>query len=172
MRLAIITVSDSVVRGKREDTSSAVIAGWAQARKFELLSSSACADETVEIVRALIRACDVEAADLVLTTGGTGLSERDVTPEATRAVIEREAEGIAERMRVVAMPKFPRAALSRGLAGVRGRTLIVNMPGSPSGVRDGLDALDPIIEHACDVLSGRITEHTPSTAAAWAEGAS
>jgi molybdopterin adenylyltransferase len=159
VRLAILTISDSVVRGKRKDVSGAMIADWARARKHEVVSTATCADETVEIVRALRRACDADNAELVLTTGGTGLSERDVTPEATRAVIEREAEGIAERIRVMAMATFARTALGRGVAGVRGKTLIVNLPGSPGGVKDGLDSLDTIVVHACDVLSGRVTEH-------------
>jgi molybdenum cofactor synthesis domain-containing protein len=96
---------------------------------------------------------------VILTTGGTGLTERDVTPEATRAVLEKEAPGIAEALRMSVYPRFPRAALSRGLAGVRSRTLIVNLPGSPGGVRDGLAVLNDLVEHAVELVQGSKTGH-------------
>ena len=137
-----------------------MIADWARAKKHEVVLAQSCPDETLEIVRSLLSACDEHNAELVLTTGGTGLAERDVTPEATRAVIDREAEGIAERIRVIALPMFAPAALGRGVAGVRGKSLIVNLPGSAMAVRDGLLAIDPIVQHACDVLSGKVTEHS------------
>jgi molybdenum cofactor synthesis domain-containing protein len=96
---------------------------------------------------------------VVLTTGGTGLTARDITPEATRAVLDKEAPGIAEALRMSAFPRFPRSALSRGLAGVRGKTLIVNLPGSPGGVRDGLGVLAEFIEHAVELVTGAKTGH-------------
>jgi molybdenum cofactor synthesis domain-containing protein len=113
----------------------------------------------VAIVRQLIAGCDGDTADVVLTTGGTGLSARDNTPEVTRAVLEREAEGIAERLRVTSIDTFPRSALSRGVAGSRHRTLIVNLPGSPGGVRDALHALVPIVDHAVSIVRGEKADH-------------
>jgi molybdenum cofactor synthesis domain-containing protein len=159
MRVAILTISDAGARGQRQDTSGSAIAEWCSARGAELAARALVPDETAAIVSQLVAWCDGDSADLVLTTGGTGLSPRDVTPEATRVAIEREAPGIAERIRVLSLASFPRAALSRGLAGVRARTLIINLPGSTSGVRDGLAAIDPIIDHAVRIARGDNTEH-------------
>src|SRR4051812_48284338 len=131
MRVAILTISDAGARGERADTSGDAIVTWAQGRRYEVAERALVPDDVVQIVRTLTHWCDEGRADLVLTTGGTGLSPRDITPQATRAVIDREAQGIAEHLRAVAAPTFPRAVLSRGLAGTRNRTLIINLPGSP-----------------------------------------
>lgn len=159
MRVAVLTISDAGARGERADASGDAIVAWVAGRGDKVVERTLVPDEPEQIARVLQRWADEDLADLALTTGGTGLTARDVTPEATRAVLEKEAPGIAEALRFVAYPRFPRAALSRGLAGVRKRTLIINLPGSPGGVRDGLGILADIVEHAVALVRGERTEH-------------
>lgn len=168
MRVAIVTISDSISAGRGSDTSGAAVRSWCSDRGDDVVSHDVIGDETAVIAPLLASLCDSGAVDLVVTTGGTGLSRRDVTPEATRAVIEREAPGIAEFIRASSFDRVPRAALSRGIAGTRGGTLIVNLPGSTQGVQDGLTTIHPIIDHAIGVLSGAVTRHdtAPSAEAA------
>jgi molybdenum cofactor synthesis domain-containing protein len=166
MRVAVLTISDATSRGDRADGSGDAAAAWVTSIAGELAARAVVSDDSVPIVRQLLEWCDGDVADLVLTTGGTGLSARDVTPEATRVVIERDASGVAERLRVVTGATFARAALSRGVAGVRNRTLIVNLPGSTSGVRDMLAALEPIVRHAVDIVRGAATDHSPAVTGA------
>ena len=159
VRLAILTISDAGSRGERSDSSGDLIANWAKERGYRLAERALVPDETERIAATLTRWADGDIADLVLTTGGTGLTDRDVTPEATRGVLHKEAPGIAEALRMTSYPRFPRAALSRGVAGVRSKTLIVNLPGSPGGVRDGLEVLNGIVEHAVELVRGVKTDH-------------
>src|SRR6266545_978724 len=159
MRIGILTISDLGAVGQRADTSGDAILDWASERGYEVVVRSVVSDETDRIAGKLARWADSGEVDVVLTTGGTGLTQRDVTPEATVAVLEREAPGIAEALRAASGPGFPRAWLSRGRAGTRGKTLIVNLPGSTGGVQDGLAVLEGFLDHAVELVTGVHTGH-------------
>lgn len=154
VRVAVLTISDAGARGERADGSGDAIVAWAAARGYVLAVRALVPDDADQIAARLAAWADQGEADVILTTGGTGLTARDVTPEATRRVLEKEAPGIAEALRMTVYPRFHRAALSRGAAGLRGRSLIVNLPGSPGGVRDGLAVLDDLVEHAVALIRG------------------
>ena len=154
MRVAILTVSDSVSQGRAKDASGPALAERCRAMGWEVTATHVVADEMHGIEARLIEIADMEMADVILTTGGTGIGPRDVTPEATVSVSMKILPGIAEVMRAKGREMTPRAVLSRGVAGVRGRTLIVNLPGSPRGALESLDAVAELLPHAVAVLHG------------------
>ena len=156
MRAAVLTVSDSVVEGTRDDGSGDVLEELLAADGFDV-ERRAVPDERDAIAEAIVELAD--RSQLVLTTGGTGLAPRDVTPEATSGVLDRPAPGIAEALRADSAAKTPHGLLSRGVAGVRGETLVVNLPGSPGGCRDGFAVLRPVLEHALSLLANQTTTH-------------
>ena len=154
MRVAILTVSDSVSRGKSEDRSGPAVAARCKALGWDVVSTAVHADDRDAIEIFLKTIADSHAADLILTTGGTGVGPRDVTPEATIAVAERMIPGFAEQMRAEGLKKTPRAVMSRAVAGIRGQTFVINLPGSPTGAVESLDAIAPLLPHAVEVLHG------------------
>lgn len=158
IRVAILTVSDGVAWGQRPDESGPAIEDWAARRGHVVTQRAIVADDAGSIAAVLLEWTDASVADVILTTGGTGVTERDVTPEGTLHVIERQAPGIAEALRAAGARNTPYAWLSRGVAGIRGRTLIVNLPGSVSGTRDGLVVLDDLLGHAVQLLRGVDTQ--------------
>jgi molybdenum cofactor synthesis domain-containing protein len=154
---AVLTVSDSSSKGEREDLSGPALAKCLEQYRFEVIATQVIPDDRTHIENALIQLA--EKAQLVVSTGGTGVAERDVTPEATRAVCERLVEGVVERMRFEGAKKTPLAVLSRGVCGLRGKSMILNVPGSPKGAVESLEAVIDILPHALKLLAGE-TQHT------------
>src|SRR5690606_11158966 len=159
-KVAILTASDKGARGEREDVSAQVVREIVEDElRGQIVDYRIVPDEQDEIMAALIEMTEYYEANLVITTGGTGLSARDVTPEATAAVIDRQVPGIAEAMRMGALHKTRRAMLSRGICGIRGNTLIINLPGSPKGVSESLLAIMDQLPHALNIICGAEAEH-------------
>ena len=156
MKAAVLTISDGVAEGSRQDESGSLLMALLGKEGYEV-ERRVVPDDRDAIAEAIAELA--EDVSVVLTTGGTGLGPRDVTPEATGDVLERLAPGIAEALRADSLAKTPHAVLSRGLAGVRGQALVVNLPGSPGGCRDGFEVLRPALKHAVELLAGATTAH-------------
>jgi molybdenum cofactor synthesis domain-containing protein len=161
MRAALLTVSTSKARGEGEDESGARLAEFARELGLEVAAQEIVPDDRVAVEARLVHFCDELGVELALTSGGTGLSPDDVTPEATRAVLEREAPGIAEAMRAASRPHSDHWMLSRGVAGTRGHTLIVNFPGSPRSIGQCGEAIAAALPHALALLAGERPQHQP-----------
>ena len=157
-RAAIITASDSGYRGEREDLSGPAIREILEREGYEVISMDILPDDQVMLAGKLQEIADSEKAELILTTGGTGFSERDVTPEATEEVIERKVPGIPEAIRAYSMTITKRAMLSRATAGIRGKTLIVNLPGSPKAVKESLEYIIDALAHGIEILTGEASD--------------
>ena len=152
IRYCILTASDKGARGERADKSGDIIVQWMEEAKAVLAERLVLGDERDELANQLRNWADENKADVIFTTGGTGFTARDITPEATRDVIERHVPGIAEALRAEGLKKTPHAMLSRGIAGIRKKTLIINLPGSPKAVTEGMEVLEPVLKHAVETL--------------------
>ena len=161
LRIGILTASDRSARGEREDTSGQALARLVRKQGWSVERQALLPDDQAAIRDLLLSWADSGELDLILTTGGTGFSPRDVTPEATLSVLERQAAGIVEALRAAIGPRFPQAWLSRAVAGTRGKTLIVNLAGSEKAVMEGLKVLEDFIDHAVDQVSGAHVGHEP-----------
>ena len=159
IRAAVIVVSDKGYAGEREDVSGPLLVSLLERMGADVVAQTIVPDEPDQIQQTLIHLADADGLDVVLTSGGTGPTPRDQTPEATQAVIEREMPGLAEVLRFQGYRHTPLAVLSRGIAGIRGQTIIVNLPGSPKAVREGMETLVPILPHAVRMVRGVDTEH-------------
>jgi molybdenum cofactor synthesis domain-containing protein len=162
LRAAILTASDRGSRGERDDQSGPALATWLIEHGATVVAQAMLADEQPEIEALLRQWCDEGLADLVLTTGGTGVSPRDVTPDATAMVLDRVIPGFAEAMRMASLRKTPRAVLSRAVCGVRGRTLVLNLPGSPTAAVENLSAIWEAVPHAVSKIQGDPEDCSPS----------